>query len=372
MINQEIIEAINQSGFQLFITATGAASSLIGEYLREPGRSKSLIGFYAPYHEEELKSFLGREPEKAVSEDTARKMAVKSYERAVACGAENPLGVGVTASIPTKNQREGRETKFCISIHSNRVTFSCRYNFSKPPTREEAELAICQVVLDEITGMLGLQHGLFHSYTTIRCYNRHFADGITYLPLINEVVPIHLTGEHLVNSWDNLVLYPGSFSRIHTAHEEIIKQAKTLTGIQPILEVSLKNADKGSLDFATIRERHNSILSKNYPAMFTVAPTFVDKVKLLTKPGRKLIFIVGLDTFVRLLNCQKYTPYYSQKDLINFFRINGVKFMVFGRKIESQVLDLDGEVKELLTHWEETKDFDVPISSTEIKKNEKE
>jgi nicotinamide mononucleotide (NMN) deamidase PncC len=104
----DLIERLHQQPHQFVIAITGGGTSAISELLAIPGASNTLLESMVPYSQESLKQYLGFDPLQAVSQNTARQMAMRAYLR-----AKKPLQL---QQIETE-----KETIGVLSQH-NRIT----------------------------------------------------------------------------------------------------------------------------------------------------------------------------------------------------------------------------------------------------------
>lgn len=111
---------------------------------------------------------------------------------------------------------------------------------------------------------------------------------------------------------DSLLL-PGSFNPVHEGHEEIGRQAAKLLGRSfdsVFLELCVVNADKGAVDVATLCSRITKAALRGNRVLATRAMLFQDKADLF--PGCD--FVVGYDTYRRILNPKYYAPAGAKAD----------------------------------------------------------
>ena len=159
------------------------------------------------------------------------------------------------------------------------------------------------------------------------------------------------------------------------------------------MELSLTNVDKPPIDPATVSDRvHKFLQLENLPEQWgiilTRAPLFSQKVDCLQdcvvdsrdSPLKKLSFVIGADTMVRILSPKYYNDDKLQM-IDTLLSMKGAHFFAGGRveqKKESpepvrfitgreELRGLPQELKDKFTIIEE-QEFRVDISSTELRK----
>src|SRR5580700_9255994 len=115
---QQLISALHASGRKAALAITGGGSGAIGELLRVPGGSRLLIEAQVPYDAQALAAFLGFEPDRACSADTAIAMARSARAHAARLAPPADLiGLGATAALVSDRPRKG-EHRFHIAAAS--------------------------------------------------------------------------------------------------------------------------------------------------------------------------------------------------------------------------------------------------------------
>lgn len=154
-----LIERILSSGHKASLVVTGGGSGTVHALLSHPGASRFVLDVQVPYSPPAMIDFLGSEPESYCSEEAAKAMAVRAYERALIFtlprGDESPiLGVACTAALQTIRERKGADRAFiCIKTrHDERL----RKLDLPEGTRAEQEDAVSKAILECIADFLGV------------------------------------------------------------------------------------------------------------------------------------------------------------------------------------------------------------------------
>eukprot|EP00435_Cladocopium_sp_Y103_P038539 s304_g10.t1 len=181
---------------------------------------------------------------------------------------------------------------------------------------------------------------------------------------------------------DSLLL-PGSFNPVHEGHEEMGRQAAKMlerSFDSIFLELCVVNADKGAVDVATLCSRITKAALRGNRVLATRAMLFQDKADLF--PGCD--FVVGYDTYRRILNPKYYAPAGAKADsspeeqsgwvaeALQRLQSKNVRFIVAGRvdadifrTLEADpVMDLPQELSDMFLSLP---DFRNDISSTAIR-----
>ena len=107
---RELIRALHAAPLQLVIQVTGGGSLAISDLLTIPGGSKILLAAGVPYNAAALQQLLGKVPEQACSEPTARQMAMAAFQQARAYAGDNAshaVGLACTASLASDRPKRG-------------------------------------------------------------------------------------------------------------------------------------------------------------------------------------------------------------------------------------------------------------------------
>jgi len=318
---------IHQSPQQFVLAITGGGSAAISDLLSEPGASATVLEAIVPYHSGALSRFLGRQPDSAVSSETARSLAMVAWLRAKSLDdtsddQQNKIGLGATSSLSTDRTRRGENQCF-IALQSANETTEIRLRLVKGRSREDEERLIADVILHFIARASGVD---------------------TALPVMDEViseqshqavsswVKLHQGNQSTYEGHHPIAVFPGAFNPLHQGHRDMVAVAEAALSKTVHLEISIRNVDKSPIDFLTMSDRAEQI---DYPLIFSNAPTFIEKAEAY--PGAT--FIVGADTMLRIAD----SKYYDDLDIdtaIKKMAARGISFLVFGRVIDNQFSEL--------------------------------
>ena len=123
----------------------------------------------------------------------------------------------------------------------------------------------------------------------------------------------------------------GSFNPLHSGHRELLSAAEQFLSGQVVYELSLSNADKPPLDYQTVEDRCQQFSAE--PLALTRAATFVEKAELFPNT----VFVVGMDTAVRIIDAQFYSGNRSlMENSLEQVRLFGCRFLVAGRATDQK------------------------------------
>lgn len=378
---ENIINEINERDFMLYGAFAGGGQSFINEFMQYGGASKTILGFNVPYAKQQFHNFVGAEVDKYCSEEGAVALARASYRECLLSNpsSKNLVGLGVSCSLATNNEREGREHKVFISIHKHNYTMVCYYIMTQGLSREIEETLVSDMILAIIYNLSEFEYNGFNfpNISEPQSILTNFYESINLAAnamsfetakIIDSRIKFEMLEPNNVLQpchGANICVYPGSWNPIHDAHIKIHDTASDILDDIVYYELSSVNADKGCLDYFEINKR-----AKQFNVGFYVNdnPTFKSKVEYLKSLGyNNITFIIGADTWVRILD-SKYAGSFN-KELYPFFKENNVKFLIFNRTGTAQE-DLVWSKKvyaDILVQSEIAENFNFSLSSTEIR-----
>lgn len=163
-----------------------------------------------------------------------------------------------------------------------------------------------------------------------------------------------------------LAVLPGSFNPLHAGHQRLAGAAAELSGREVLFELSVANVDKPPLTEAEVLRRLAQF-EGSARVVLTRAPRFVEKARVLPAS----VFVLGWDTFVRLLDPRYYEGAKAMRVALLEIRDLDCRFLVAGRTQDGafralDVTDVPAEFAPMFEAIPESR-FRVDISSTELR-----
>ena len=338
-MDNEFIQQIHNQDGRIVLAVTGGGASALAKLLAVPGASNTLLSAFIPYHDKELNHYLGGSPGPACSSQTARALAMVSWQRARKLEQEVPVyGVGCTAALATNRQRRGDDRCF-VAIQSAESTMEIAVTFDKSDRNREEEESLCStLILGFIAGALGIDVDYLGGFRKTDSITRKQK---TADPSWQALI----TGGTKVTATNNppVLVFPGAFNPMHNGHVKMAEYAEKLIGEKVTLEISIFNVDKPPLDFIEMQSRYDALQEEpsavlnKWALVFSNAPTFVEKCRLF--PGAT--FIVGIDTLKRIVEMKYYDSSKDKRDqALQEIDNLGNRFVVFGRRTSEGFITL--------------------------------
>lgn len=372
MISQnkkELIQFINSQKQLINFIVSGGSSSFIGEFLSLSGGSSTIYSFEVPYDNRAFIDKVGP-IEQFCSWEAARKLAFAAKKPGI-------LGVGVTCSLVKDNERSGREHKIFAAIcdEENNSIYCWKAVIKHGNNRErEEEIAkdfLYNCLWEFYSGFIGLSEC---RHPGIERYD-YFSEWLDLQGVFQSVVcrkyfikdgeiSSFFTNINFELENNTLIIYPGSFHPISSAHKEIYETVIKDFNIFPLLEVSRCNVDKVAVTEEEAQARVDK--GKQFDYIVANCAKFSDKIITYSKFfGKQIWFITGIDTICRVFNRKYYNSDNEFIDFLEQLKKTKTYFIVFqrgGGKLEDIILPDGYYIKTFICRYYEN--YYNPISST--------
>ena len=378
-------QAIFDSGYTFALVVAGGGMEVAGELTRYGGASSSLMEVHCLYSMDSIHDLLGSKPDKIVSKETARALAMLAYQGSKPFGEnlDKFFGVGSTSSLVKQGEREGRIHEVFIVSQDMESTYEYHIKLKPGRTREEEESIVSKLiirVIEESTGVITtpwdnlflgiLNHDDFveiqHADEVRSNCNIFSIDVINYGDLdLSTFINVYsvFNGEAKFHPQpQNKLIFSSSCNPIHEGHIAIMEHAAKSTGLHVDVELCIRNADKPALDYITIAHRIKDTRKRlrNVECfgdiIVTNTPYFFHKAELF--PGAW--FLVGMDTFNRIMEPMYYDGMDKVCEGLSNMKDRGSKFIVYPRAGHEQKTTYKGSIVffmrdtvEFMTEFEE-------------------
>ncbi len=342
---EDKIAALHAGRLKVCLVCTGAGAGTQNLIAQVPGASNTLLECLFPYSKESLADFLGAEPEKFASEETAMKMAARAWRRGqelvVRQGGDvrDVVGLAVTAVIATNRSLRGEHRVF-IAARTAGGFFVSHAGFAKGEDglsvlgrKREGEL--CDILtLNMLLYLAGIEPVNVPEDVTLsprQVEYRLEIDEAKYCFVEVDGTPAELSSLDPSKH----VLFPGSFRPLHFGHEKIATEVESLAGKKVVYMITNCHPDKGEIEREELLGRLDQF---RYVAPVLVTNDLslcLDKARAF--PG--FSFIIGADTLKRLLDPKYYTT--TVEEVLDELQQLGVHFYVAGRHEGGEVVDLE-------------------------------
>lgn len=363
------IQTLHDSNWRGVLHITGGGASLLSELLAVAGASRTVLDASIPYAEQALTDLLGKPPEQAASQATARALAMAAYQRAVGFGGADHFGLGCTASLVTDRAKRG-QTRAHWAIQTVSTTHDYHLELDAANSRGDQETALREALIaslgaallgDDGTGLRGKVGRAIPQWQPLLgatpyrwCSSQRFRQGSS-----------QSFGQGSGQGDDSLIL-PGSFNPVHNGHYQMLAVAEEITGKIGAFELTLRNADKPDLDYLSVQERLANMTDRH--VWLTNQAHFAAKAELF--PGAT--FVLGTDTMARIGELRFYQNSTDKlAAAIQRLQVLNIHFLVLGRAQGDRFVSLDdltlpSALRDLCVGVPESK-YRNDVSSTSIR-----
>ncbi len=362
---QEKIKILHDSKIKVCIAVTGGGAGLQNLISQVPGASATLLECFFPYSKEAMVEFLGFEPEKFASEETALFIAAKAWRKATAILAKqgkdtrDAVGIGVTAAIAT-NRLLRNEHRVFVAARTAKEFFVVKIVF---PKKEDGSSELGRILEGELCDIFALNM-IFHCAGIEQLSIPNFSlqgdialgslerGKILQIRKVEENIQIN-PGSHFFikknGQQEDLktldpskhVLFEGSFNPLHFGHEFIEKEVKMRTGKEVVYVITNSHPVKGPVPQEDLLARVGQFHFLAPVLVTDNLKLFLDKVNAF--PG--FTFTIGIDTLERIIDPQYYEI--SVEDILEIFLKKDAHFLVVVRKGEQGLITLDSTLRNI-------------------------
>ena len=368
-----LVDQIRIGRTRAALALTGGATGAITALLRRPGGSRTVLDVAIPYAPEAIASYLGFQPQQAVSTSTATALARAAFDRALSFRTDSTIpvvGLGCSAALATDRVRKGPDRLHIATFDGTQTLSYVREFDASEQAREEQESRSEELVLTALADAVGcpvlnqlkLLHSVERTQTTVTDPLKALRDGRQ--PWLS----VYQDGRWRPGGTLPAAIVAGSFNPLHAGHRALFNAAHCRVGDNVAYELSVKNVDKSPLPTEVVLDRLSQF-TNDAPVIVTNAATFLEKAKLL--PG--IMFVIGVDTARRIIDQQYYPENVSLTDVLAQLRSLNCRFLVAGRLetdrfVELSDLDLSADATDLFEAVPAT-ELRVDISSTKLRDN---
>jgi len=345
---ETLAHKIHDSGMQGVIAITGGGLGAFNLLCRFGGASKMLLEGHIPYATESFQEYVNGQPEKWVSAEAARQLAMVAFQRAQylsakagKAGTDNLFGLASSASLVRhEGERPGRTHRVAIAFHSSKMTHVIEYHlkFDTRPAQEDATSELILYNVAKAVGFIGI--GEHTDTRAVRAVFQQTQQAQGEWPKLYKADPFACYGDGRERPHSINAILPGSFNPKHEGHEEMQKVGIRRLKVPVLFELSIANVDKPTLDYISIAERvkqfhHGDIILTNAPLAETKARLFPDST-----------ILVGMDTWNRIINPKYYGGSFEGNLERMGMALKNIKalscrFLVFGRMVDGVFKSLD-------------------------------
>ena len=344
-LTKNTVQKIHDTPYSGVFVITGGGLGMLNNILSVPGASRTVLEGIVPYSTKSMEQFLGFMPEKFSCEETARKMAMAAYRKAIYYGGN--FGLSITAALNTDREKKGK-CKAYVGYQDDDRTIAWYYELNPEHSREKQEKKVSDFVLE------CLRHTLF---------SEAFVNPLRYV--------MNGSNACIMPKGKITAILPGSFNPMQSGHISMQQDASKRLGTKVLFELCINNVDKGYIDYIDIKDRLNNVPSEynqKEDFVYTNAPLIIDKARAF---NNGITFVVGIDTLIRFLDVKYYKPDSARNEIFDELIYRGCNFLVYGRKIADEFVTIDDiilpdKIKNICEFVGE-ENFRLDISSTGIR-----
>ena len=351
------VQVLHDSEWSGVFYITGGGSLLLSDMLKVPGASQTVLDAQVPYSTEALTQLLGGSTESYCSKEAACALAMQAFNASISLrSSDKNFGFACTASLRSNEPKKGAHRAH-IALQTSDTTAYWFIEFEKGElSREDEERKLGDFLMQS----LGQGLSLYSDSSLVP--DDSINVGTELASLINGRIS-HLNRRARV-------FLPGAFNPLHEGHKSMRSYVEEMLGEPVQYELSVQNVDKPPLDFIEMQRRMHQFSEDSL--VLTNCPRFVEKAETLSDGGRGCTFVVGLDTFERIVSSRYYAGSLALRDeAIQKLTSVNTQFIVFGRLRNGNYRTLaDVNIPDALRDFCRVvteEEFRMDISSTQLR-----
>lgn len=147
-------EKLLSGDHQFVVAVAGGGLQLLPWLYLTPGASKFMLESRVIYAPETMERFIGYAPDKFVSEEVARVMAVKAWTLSLTSFQPDkiPVGIACTAALATDHERRGLDHAW-IAVVAEGVHHTKYVPLDKDLNRHAQDFLVSNELLDQMTAL---------------------------------------------------------------------------------------------------------------------------------------------------------------------------------------------------------------------------
>ncbi len=303
------------------LVCLGAGAGVQDLLWAPPGASAILASCDFPYDDDSIGEYLGFDPQRFCSSETAADLAMEAYRRAWQRGQEGEaIGVGLTAVVATHEKHRG-DHRVYVAVFGERkgLIFSgiLPKEIGESARRKDGNAAN-ELGLNAILTYLGSPQQAPDRFISLQMDGMAGVDNAAL-----QTRPFFGADGRRGTPVPGAALFPGAFNPPHQGHYGIADAVARL-GYEPVFEVTMDLPHKDPLQPHEALQRVKQLCGHDV-WLSSGMPLYADKAKQWHGP-----IVLGVDAFTRMLD-----PAWCNDPSALLFEMSGygARFLLAGRQL---------------------------------------